>query len=47
MIVNDPQFGPLKNKIDRSIPPIERRDKRMLDKALIRVSYEPELVNAR
>ena len=28
MISNDPQFGPLMNKMDHSIPPLERRDKR-------------------
>ena len=28
MIVNDPQFGPPMNKMDHSIPPLERRDKR-------------------
>ena len=28
MITNDQQFGPLKNKIDHSIPPPERRNTR-------------------
>ena len=28
MIANDPQFGPLKNKMDHSILPLEIRDKR-------------------
>ena len=27
MIANDPQFVQLKNKMDHSIPPLERRDK--------------------
>ena len=27
MIANDQQFGPLRNKIDHSIPPPERRNK--------------------
>ena len=25
MIANDPQFGPLKNKMDHSIPPLEKK----------------------
>ena len=37
MIENDPQFGPLMNKTDHSIPPQERRDKRNIQQIVRRL----------